>query len=157
MKEFWQRNPRVQPHNQVCPPKKFLHTPCAGNSSTLATQPLIWFLWLLVSFAYSRTSDQWNVQYELLCIWWLLLSIRILRLIHAIECISRYCWEVSYYFLHTLQFVYPFAWWWTFGFVQYLLWLKLLHLYKNLCVDICFHNSGKYQGVIVLSHRLSVF
>lgn len=104
-------------------------------------QPLIWFCdYCLVLLIQENLMNE-DEQYELLCIWLLSLNIRVLRLIQAINCFSGYCWEVSCHLLYRLQFVYSFTWWWAFGFVPRLLWIKLLHLYKDPCVDICFHNS----------------
>lgn len=140
-------NPRFQPYNDDLTLKCFL---IILYSQFLHSSPNrwsgFWDYWLVLQSIENLMNG--TTHYELLCVWLLLLTIRILRLIRVVECIigsmlSILCVYYNLFILSTC--------WRTFGFFLWLLWIKLLRLYINLCVDIYFCNSSKYQGLIVLS------
>lgn len=152
----WQVNPRVQPHKDDTP-KMFPHTPSSQSLHSSPRQPLIGLLWLFVSFAYSRKSDD---DYEFLCVWLFLLSIWVVRLIYGVECIrgsiaEQYSVVCIYYNLFILSPVgghfHSFH-----GCYE-----KSCYICTQIFVYICGHMFlqllGKYQGVVVLSHMLNVF
>lgn len=117
---------RVQPHNND-PPKRSLILLSGQFLLSSHRQALIWFSWLLASFAYYRNSDEWK------CALWTLVSLATFAH-HEGFGTNPWCWMYQwfcsweiFYFMCIWQVVYP--------------CIKLLHSFISFCVDICFHNS----------------